>query len=92
VFGSWFGSYHKYGTYLAISHTNIEIPMELSELTGFRSKQIWYGGRNVLQCTPKQMDSFWHVLGLGWVYPATEGIISGDSQSKSKKIKRKSHI
>jgi hypothetical protein len=43
VFGSWLGSYHKYGTYLATSHTNIQIPMELSELTGLRSKQIWYG-------------------------------------------------
>jgi hypothetical protein len=40
VFGFWLGSYHKYGTYQAISHTNIEIPMELSELTGLRSKQI----------------------------------------------------
>jgi hypothetical protein len=28
VFDSWFGSYQKYGTYLAISHTNIEIPMK----------------------------------------------------------------
>jgi hypothetical protein len=28
VFGSWLGSYHKSGTYLAISHTNIEIPMK----------------------------------------------------------------
>jgi hypothetical protein len=34
VFGAWLGSYHKYGTYLAISHTNIEIPMEWSDLTG----------------------------------------------------------
>jgi hypothetical protein len=42
VFGFWLGSYHKYGTYLAISHTNIEIPMESSELTGLMSKQIQY--------------------------------------------------
>jgi hypothetical protein len=28
VFGSLLGSSHKYGTYRAISHTNIEIPME----------------------------------------------------------------
>jgi hypothetical protein len=34
VFGSWLGSYHEYGTYLAISHTNIELQMELSELSG----------------------------------------------------------
>jgi hypothetical protein len=43
VFGSWLGSYQKYGTYLAISHTNIETPMELSELKGLRSKQIQSG-------------------------------------------------
>jgi hypothetical protein len=43
VFGSWLGSYHEYGTYLAISHTNIEIPMEWSELTGFRLKEIMLG-------------------------------------------------
>jgi hypothetical protein len=30
VIGSWLGSYHKYGTYQAISHNNIEIPMECS--------------------------------------------------------------
>jgi hypothetical protein len=52
VFGSRLG--RKYGgTYLAISHTNIEIPMESSELTGLRSKQISYGRRSVVQSTPK---------------------------------------
>jgi hypothetical protein len=74
VFGSWLGSYHKYGTYLVISHPNIEIPMESSELTGLRSKQIPYGRRTVVQSTPKQIDSFWQVLGLGWVYLATEAL------------------
>jgi hypothetical protein len=43
VFGSWLGSYQKYGSYLAISHTNIQIPMESSELKGLRSKQIQFG-------------------------------------------------
>jgi hypothetical protein len=28
--GSWLGSYHEYCTYLAISHTDIKIPMEWS--------------------------------------------------------------
>jgi hypothetical protein len=28
VIDSWLGSYHKYGTYLAISHTDFEIPMK----------------------------------------------------------------
>jgi hypothetical protein len=76
VFGSWLSSYHKYGTYIAISHTNIEIPMESSELTGLRSKQIGYGGRSIVQSIPKQMDFFPQVLGLCWVYLATKGIIS----------------
>jgi hypothetical protein len=43
VLWSWSGSYHEYGSYLAISHTNIEIPMEWSELTGPRLKQIRSG-------------------------------------------------
>ena len=77
------GSYHKYSTYLAISHTNIEIPMEWSELTGLRSKQIGYGQRTVVQSTPKPIDFFQQVLGLGRVYLATEGIISLASLTKS---------
>jgi hypothetical protein len=40
ISGSWLGSYHKYGTYLVISHTNIEIPMESSELTQLRSNRL----------------------------------------------------
>jgi hypothetical protein len=76
VFGSWLGSYHKYGTYLAISHTNIEIPMESSELTGLRLKQIQYRWSTLVQSIPKQIDCLQQVLGLGSVYPATEGIIS----------------
>jgi hypothetical protein len=34
VFGSWLGSYDKYGTYLAISYTDIEIPMDVWVLVG----------------------------------------------------------
>jgi hypothetical protein len=49
VFGSWFGSYHKYGTYLTISHTNTEIPMKWSELTGLRLKQITSGEKLYLR-------------------------------------------
>jgi hypothetical protein len=77
------GSYHKYGTYLAISHTNIEIPMELSELTGLRSKQIGYGQRTIVQSTPMPIDFFQQLLGLGWVYLATQGIISLASLTES---------
>jgi hypothetical protein len=50
--------------------------MESSELTGLWSKQIGYGRRTVVQSTPKEIDFFPQVLGLGWVYLATEGIIS----------------
>ena len=83
VFGSWLGSYHKYGTDLAISHANIKIPMESSELIGLKSKQIWYGGRAVVQPTQKQIDFIYQVLGLGWDYLATEGIISLASLTES---------
>jgi hypothetical protein len=76
VFGSWLGSYHKYCTYLAISHTNVEIPIELSELTGLRLKQIMSGQKTVVQSTSMQIDSFWLLLDLGSVYLATEGINS----------------
>jgi hypothetical protein len=41
VFGTGLGSYHEYGTYQAISHSSTEISLELSELTGWRLKQIW---------------------------------------------------
>jgi hypothetical protein len=76
MFGSWLGSYHKYCTYLAIFyHTNIEIPMEWSQLTRSRLIQIWSGGRLVVYCISKQIDFFQQVLGLGWVYLSTEGII-----------------
>jgi hypothetical protein len=74
LFGSWLGSYHKYGTYLVTSHYNIDIPMESSVLTRLRSKPIPDGLRTVVQSTPKQIDSFWQVLGLGWVYLATEAL------------------
>ncbi len=75
--GSWLGSSREYGTYLAISHTsNIEIPMEWSDLTRLKSKQMMSGGKTVVQYISKQIDSFWQVLGLGPVYLATEGIIS----------------
>jgi hypothetical protein len=74
VFGSWLGSYHKYCTYLVISHTNIEIPMESSELTQLRSKQIQDGGGIVVQSTPTLLYFFWHVIGLGWVYPGTKAL------------------
>jgi hypothetical protein len=43
VFGSWLGSYHEYGSYIAISNTSIENPMEKANrfmLAGFRS---WLG-------------------------------------------------
>jgi hypothetical protein len=76
VVGSWLGSSREYGTYLAISHTNIEIPMEWSDLTRLKSKQMMSGGKTVVQYISKQIDSFWQVLGLGSVYLATEGIIS----------------
>jgi hypothetical protein len=45
-------------------------------MTGLRLKQIISGGRTVLQHTSKQIYSLWLVLGLGWVYLATEDIIS----------------
>jgi hypothetical protein len=32
--------------------------------------------RTVGQCLSNQIHSFWQVLGLGWDYLATEGIIS----------------
>jgi hypothetical protein len=81
---AWFGSYYKYGSYPAISHTNIETPtMEWSELTGLRLKKIISGGRTVVQCSLKQRDSFWMVLGLGWDYLATEGFISLARLTKS---------
>jgi hypothetical protein len=50
--------------------------MEWSELTALRLKQIISGWRTVVQWISKQMDSFGLVLGLGWDYLATEGIIS----------------
>jgi hypothetical protein len=83
VFGSWLGSYHEYGTYLAILHTNIEISMEWSDMTGLRLKEIMSGRRTVVQRNLMQIDSFWLVLGLVWVYLATEGIISLASLTKS---------
>jgi hypothetical protein len=57
-----------------ISYTNIEIPMEWSQLTGFRLIQFWSGWRPVVYCISKQIDIFHQVWGLGWVYLATEGI------------------
>jgi hypothetical protein len=57
--------------------------MEWSELTGLRLKKIISGGRTVVQCSLKQRDSFWMVLGLGWDYLATEGFISLARLTKS---------
>jgi hypothetical protein len=34
--------------------------------------QIWSGQRPVVYCIPKQIDFFQLVLGLGWVYLATQ--------------------
>ena len=42
VFGSWWGSCCELGTYLDISHTNIEIQMKWSQLTPFAWKEIWF--------------------------------------------------
>jgi hypothetical protein len=92
VFGSWLWSYHKYRTYLAISHTNVEIPMELSELTRLGSTQFGYGRRTVVQSTPKRVDCLQQVLGCGWVYLATEGIISLASLTESLKFKWNGHL
>jgi hypothetical protein len=75
--------YHEYGIYLAISHTNIEIPLESSELTGSRLIQIISGQRAVVPCTSKQIHSFRLVLGHGWVYLTTEGITSLAPLTKS---------
>jgi hypothetical protein len=69
VFLSWLGTYHKYGTYLAITHTNIDVEVKTDS--------------TVLQCTSKQIDSFRQVLGLGWVYLATEDIIPLASLTES---------
>ena len=66
--------------------------MEQSELTGQRSNQIQSGGRNTVQYTSKQIDSFWLVLGLAWVYLATEGIISLASLMETQKYKWNGHL
>jgi hypothetical protein len=57
--------------------------MESSELTGLGLKEILSHLRTVVQCTLKQIDYFQLVLGLGSVYLATEGIISGAHLTKS---------
>jgi hypothetical protein len=57
--------------------------MEWSDLTGLRLKEIMPGQRTVVQCISMQIDSFWLVLGLGWVYLATKGIISLACLTKS---------
>jgi hypothetical protein len=40
VFGPWWGSCCELGTYLALSHTNIEIQMEWSQQTGSGWKEM----------------------------------------------------
>jgi hypothetical protein len=75
-FRSCWGSYHEYSTYLAISHSNIEISMEWSQLTGLRLIQILFGAGPVVYCNSKHIYFLQQVLGLDWVYLATEGIIS----------------
>jgi hypothetical protein len=57
--------------------------MKWSDMTGLRLKQIMSGRSTVVQRNLMQIDAFWMVLGLGWVYLATEGIISLASLTKS---------
>jgi hypothetical protein len=49
--------------------------MESSELTGERLKQIGYGSKKCSSGYSKTNRVFQEVLGLGWVYLATEGIL-----------------
>jgi hypothetical protein len=57
--------------------------MKWSDMTGLRLKQIMSGRSTVVQRNLMQIDAFWMVLGLGWVYLATECIISLASLTKS---------